>query len=96
MYRAYSVGLFLSLPAWHKPKSKLKDIFQSAGFFPLISYHYWYWTWVANIIKKVSTRVKLGVKIRKAKVMGGRNSHWILGQLDMTDLTGKKNLEEKL
>lgn len=40
--------------------------------------------------------MKLGVRIRKAKVMGGGNGHWILGQLDMIDLTGKKNLEEKL
>lgn len=45
---------------------------------------------VDNKIKKVSTRVKLGVKIRKAKVMGGGNGHWILGQLDMIDHMEKK------
>lgn len=40
--------------------------------------------------------MKLGVKIRKAKVMGGGNGHWILGQLDMIDLRGKKPREEAI
>ena len=33
VYRTYPAGVSLSLPAWHKPKLKLEDIFRNAGFF---------------------------------------------------------------
>jgi len=38
--------------------------------------------------------MKPEVKIRQAKLMGGENGHGILGQLDVTDLTGKKQAEK--
>lgn len=38
--------------------------------------------------------MNLGVKIRQAKRMGGGNGHWVLGQLDKIDLSGKKKPEK--
>lgn len=94
LYGTYSAGVFLSLPAWHEPKLKQEDVFHNADFFPLIPSHYWYQPWVTNTIKRLSTRMKLEVKIGQAKLMGGGKGHWILGEFDMIDLTGKKKAEK--
>lgn len=38
--------------------------------------------------------MKLEVKIRQAKLMGRGKGHWIPGEFDMIDLTGKKKAEK--
>lgn len=67
---------------------------QCSFFFPLILSCYCYQPRAANIIKTLSTRMKLGVKVRQTKLMGGGNGHWIFGHYDRIDLIGKKTAEK--
>lgn len=56
---------------------------------------YRYQAQTPNISKRKSTGMKLEAELRQAKLMADGDGHWVRGQPDVVDLSGKKLTEKR-